>query len=96
MSPEKVTFLFDPSLVEDTSGKLQVNQLTVDNLTVEWLKNKLQDLETCIQENKEKQSSISYLEPTTPNGKTTNSGSPTTNGSRMNGCSPEITNNRYL
>lgn len=96
MSPEKVTFLFDPSLVEDTSGKLQVNQLTVDNLTVEWLKNKLLDLENSIQENKDKQSSLSSSEPITPNGisKTSNGGSPTTNGTRINGCSPDITNNR--
>ncbi|KAI8421033.1 hypothetical protein MSG28_008162 [Choristoneura fumiferana] len=42
-------------LVEDTSGKLQPNQLTVDNLTVEWLKEKLTELESTLQDNREKQ-----------------------------------------
>lgn len=53
-----VTFTFDESLVEDTSGKLQPNQLTVDNLTVEWLKEKLTELEASLQDNKEKQVAI--------------------------------------
>ncbi|XP_077296882.1 tyrosine-protein kinase Fer isoform X1 [Arctopsyche grandis] len=91
-----ITFSFEPSLVEDTSGNLKVNQLTVDNLTVEWLKNKLTDLETNLQENKEKQSSFQSAEIITVNGinKSSNGGSPTTNGTRINGCSPEILNNR--
>ncbi|XP_026330370.1 tyrosine-protein kinase Fer isoform X5 [Hyposmocoma kahamanoa] len=50
-----VSFTFDESLVEDTSGKLQPNQLTVDNLTVEWLKEKLIELESTLQDNREKQ-----------------------------------------
>ncbi|XP_073952561.1 tyrosine-protein kinase Fer isoform X4 [Choristoneura fumiferana] len=50
-----VSFIFDESLVEDTSGKLQPNQLTVDNLTVEWLKEKLTELESTLQDNREKQ-----------------------------------------
>lgn len=50
-----VSFTFDESLVEDTSGKLQPNQLTVDNLTVEWLKEKLMELESTLQDNREKQ-----------------------------------------
>lgn len=53
-----VTFNFDESLVEDTSGKLQPNQLTVDNLTVEWLKEKLTELENTLQDNREKQSAL--------------------------------------
>ncbi|CAK1543921.1 unnamed protein product [Leptosia nina] len=53
-----VTFTFDESLVEDTSGKLQPNQLTVDNLTVEWLKEKLTELESVLQDNREKQTAL--------------------------------------
>ena len=53
-----ITFNFDESLVEDTSGKLQPNQLTVDNLTVEWLKEKLTELETFLQDNREKQTAL--------------------------------------
>lgn len=53
-----VTFTFDESLVEDTSGKLQPNQLTVDNLTVEWLKEKLTELESTLQDNREKQTAL--------------------------------------
>ncbi|XP_050349074.1 tyrosine-protein kinase Fer isoform X1 [Nymphalis io] len=53
-----ISFNFDESLVEDTSGKLQPNQLTVDNLTVEWLKEKLTELETILQENREKQTAL--------------------------------------
>ncbi|XP_023943535.1 tyrosine-protein kinase Fer isoform X2 [Bicyclus anynana] len=53
-----ITFNFDESLVEDTSGKLQPNQLTVDNLTVEWLKEKLTELESSLQENREKQTAL--------------------------------------
>ncbi|CAH2270009.1 tyrosine-protein kinase Fer isoform X2 [Pararge aegeria] len=53
-----ITFNFDESLVEDTSGKLQPNQLTVDNLTVEWLKEKLTELETSLLDNREKQTAL--------------------------------------
>ncbi|XP_032516125.1 tyrosine-protein kinase Fer isoform X2 [Danaus plexippus] len=53
-----ITFNFDESLVEDTSGKLQPNQLTVDNLTVEWLKEKLTELENILQENRDKQTTL--------------------------------------
>lgn len=51
---EQVKFTFDESLVEDSAGKLLPNQLTVDNLTIECLRNKLADLETNIKENQEK------------------------------------------
>ncbi|CAF4820434.1 unnamed protein product [Pieris macdunnoughi] len=57
-SLSSVTFTFDESLVEDTSGKLQPNQLTVDNLTVEWLKEKLIELENVLLDNREKQTAI--------------------------------------
>ncbi|XP_050666858.1 tyrosine-protein kinase Fer isoform X2 [Leptidea sinapis] len=53
-----VSFTFDESLVDDTSGKLQPNQLTVDNLTVEWLKDKLTELEASLQDIREKQSAL--------------------------------------
>lgn len=53
-----VPFIFDESLVDDTSGKLLANKLTVDNLTVEWLKNKQSELETSIKEKQEKQALI--------------------------------------
>lgn len=51
---DSVKFSFDESLVEESAGKLLPNQLTVDNLTVEWLRNKLTELETSIKENQEK------------------------------------------
>lgn len=51
-------FIFDESLVEDSAGKLLPNQLTVDNLTVEWLRNKLSELETNIKENQEKRNTL--------------------------------------
>ncbi|RZC33087.1 tyrosine-protein kinase Fps85D, partial [Asbolus verrucosus] len=56
---EPVKFTFDESLVEDSAGKLLPNQLTVDNLTVEWLRNKLAELETSIKENQEKRNTLS-------------------------------------
>lgn len=51
-------FQFDESLLEDIPGKLQVNTLTVDNLTVDWLKNRLNDLEVAIKDNQDKQLKI--------------------------------------
>lgn len=51
-------FQFDQTLIEDkdTLGKLQPNTLTVDNLTVDWLRNRLTELETSVKECQEKQS----------------------------------------
>ena len=40
-----IRFIFDENLVDDTSGKLLPNKLTVDNLTIDWLRNQLKDLE---------------------------------------------------
>lgn len=54
-----ILFTFDNSLVEDTSGKLLPNQLTVDNLTIEWLRAKLVQLESSVKEVQEKQASHS-------------------------------------
>lgn len=55
---EPVKFTFDESLVEDSAGKLLPNQLTVDNLTVEWLRTKLADLEAGVKENQEKRAHL--------------------------------------
>ncbi|CAL7934747.1 unnamed protein product [Xylocopa violacea] len=41
-------FAFDENLVDDTSGKLLPNKLTVDNLTIDWLRNRLTELETSL------------------------------------------------
>lgn len=66
-----VIFRFDDQLIEDTVGKLQPNQLTVDNLTVDWLRQRITDLETSVKECQEKQSKI---QPET-NGKISSSAS---------------------
>lgn len=47
---DNADFTFDSSLVEDTTGKLLPNQLTVDNLTVEWVRKKMADLEVMLKE----------------------------------------------
>jgi tyrosine-protein kinase Fer len=58
-----VPFTFDNSLVEDTSGKLLPGQLTVDNLTIEWLRGKLMELESSVKEVQDKQAShCSHIE----------------------------------
>ena len=59
--PSPVPFTFDDSLVEDTSGKLLPSQLTVDNLTIEWLRAKLTELENNVKEVQERQTSHSSL-----------------------------------
>lgn len=38
--------MFDETLTEDSSGKLQPNVIAVDNLTLDWLKSKVVELET--------------------------------------------------
>lgn len=45
--------------MEDSAGKLLPNQLTVDNLTIECLRNKLSELEASIKENQEKRAQLS-------------------------------------
>lgn len=66
---EPVKFLFDETLVEDSAGKLLPNQLTVDNLTVEWLRNKLSDLESGIKEGQEKRALLTPNNEGVVNGK---------------------------
>ncbi|XP_055381518.1 tyrosine-protein kinase Fer isoform X2 [Condylostylus longicornis] len=51
-------FQFDESLIEDIPGKLQSNTLTVDNLTVDWLRSRLNDLENAVKEAQEKQEKL--------------------------------------
>ncbi|XP_034933840.1 tyrosine-protein kinase Fer isoform X2 [Chelonus insularis] len=41
-------FNFDENLVDDTSGKLLPNKLTVDNLTIDWLRSRLNELESSL------------------------------------------------
>nr|CAD7404808.1 unnamed protein product [Timema poppensis] len=60
-----VPFTFDDTLVEDTSGKLLPNTLTVDNLTVEWLRNKLSELETSVRDTQEKLSTVDSIKKET-------------------------------
>lgn len=67
-----VIFRFDDQLIEDTVGKLQPNQLTVDNLTVDWLRQRLNDLENSVKECQEKQNKL----PTETNGKLSTPSSP--------------------
>ncbi|XP_037909627.1 tyrosine-protein kinase Fer isoform X2 [Hermetia illucens] len=50
-----IQFQFDETLLEDIPGKLQSNTLTVDNLTVDWLRTRLNDLEIAIKDCQKKQ-----------------------------------------
>ncbi|KAG7213771.1 hypothetical protein KM043_002993 [Ampulex compressa] len=43
-----IRFTFDENLVDDTSGKLLPNKLTVDNLTIDWLRSRLTELESSL------------------------------------------------
>ncbi|XP_062703227.1 tyrosine-protein kinase Fer isoform X3 [Aedes albopictus] len=53
-----VVFQFDESLIEDSLGKLQANTLTVDNLTVDWLKSRQTELEGAIKDLQETQGKL--------------------------------------
>ncbi|EAT33226.1 AAEL014512-PA, partial [Aedes aegypti] len=53
-----VVFQFDESLIEDSLGKLQANTLTVDNLTVDWLKSRQTELESSIKDLQEAQGKL--------------------------------------
>ncbi|XP_070137054.1 tyrosine-protein kinase Fer isoform X6 [Drosophila bipectinata] len=65
-------FQFDETLIEDIPGKLQSSTLTVDNLTVDWLRNRLLELEGAVKDCQEKQ--LKMIEHV-------NGGSPVANGS---------------
>lgn len=87
-------FRFDDQLIEDTVGKLQPNQLTVDNLTVDWLRQRLTDLETSVKDCQEKQGKMQ----TESNGKISSSASSlpvspanvTINSSSVNGSNSSL------
>lgn len=54
-----VIFRFDDNPIDDKDvGKLQPNQLTVDNLTVEWLRQRIIDLELQVKDYQDKQQKI--------------------------------------
>ncbi|XP_050539411.1 tyrosine-protein kinase Fer isoform X2 [Daktulosphaira vitifoliae] len=69
-----IEIIFDDALVQDdTSGYLQANQLAVDNLTMDWVRNKMTELETRLKEcqeaietnitnNSDKNSDLSLIE----------------------------------
>lgn len=84
-----VIFRFDDNPIDDNVGKLQPNQLTVDNLTVEWLRQRITDLEQSLKECQEKQQKvdlsngrISSSLPSTPTANNViHSNSPPLNGS---------------
>ncbi|XP_017877992.1 tyrosine-protein kinase Fer isoform X2 [Ceratina calcarata] len=50
-----IRFTFDENLVDDTSGKLLPNKLTVDNLTIDWLRNRLTELENFLKATQQQQ-----------------------------------------
>lgn len=61
-----IVFQFDEGLIEDgTLGKLQPSSLTVDNLTVDWLRTRLTELEGNIRDVQEKQTKLASSEPGT-------------------------------
>ncbi|XP_047100645.1 tyrosine-protein kinase Fer-like [Schistocerca piceifrons] len=64
--PATPTLSFDDSLVEDTSGKLLPNQLAVDNLTIEGLRARLQELEAGVRDNQELQHHLTAQLPSEP------------------------------
>lgn len=80
---EPVKFTFDESLVDDSACKLVPNQLTVDNLTVEWLRTKLSQLEVSVKESQDKRALIEQKTPSTSNSHETlangKAGTPTNN-----------------
>ncbi|XP_024886008.1 tyrosine-protein kinase Fer isoform X2 [Temnothorax curvispinosus] len=51
-----IRFTFDENLVDDTSGKLSPNKLTVDNLTIDWLRSRLTELEASLKTTQNRQS----------------------------------------
>ncbi|KAF3427520.1 hypothetical protein E2986_09543 [Frieseomelitta varia] len=55
-----IRFIFDENLVDDTSGKLLPNKLTVDNLTIDWLRNRLTELETSLKATQQNRQNPQY------------------------------------
>ncbi|XP_023165305.1 tyrosine-protein kinase Fer isoform X3 [Drosophila hydei] len=65
-------FQFDETLIEDIPGKLTASTLTVDNLTVDWLRTRQLELESAVKDCQERQ--LKIIEHV-------NGGSPVANGS---------------
>ncbi|XP_014487740.1 PREDICTED: tyrosine-protein kinase Fps85D isoform X2 [Dinoponera quadriceps] len=57
-----IRFTFDENLVDDTSGKLSPNKLTVDNLTIDWLRSRLTELETSFKTTQQNRQSPQFLQ----------------------------------
>ncbi|KAL6437637.1 hypothetical protein ACFW04_004210 [Cataglyphis niger] len=57
-----IRFTFDENLVDDTSGKLLPNKLTVDNLTIDWLRSRLTELETSLKTTQQNRQSPQFLQ----------------------------------
>lgn len=55
VSVSPLQFQFDESLIEDVPGKLQSSTLAVDNLTIDWLRTRLLELELAVKDCQEKQ-----------------------------------------
>ncbi|XP_006617473.1 tyrosine-protein kinase Fer isoform X3 [Apis dorsata] len=55
-----IRFIFDENLVDDTSGKLLPNKLTVDNLTIDWLRNRLTELENSLKATQQSRQNPQY------------------------------------
>lgn len=105
-----VIFRFDDALIEDSVGKLKSNQLAVDNLTVDWLRQRIIQLETTIKDCQEKQTKIQSTEsngkifspssslPTTPtlNNKSIISGSLNNSSSSMNSSKDSLKDTKYI
>ncbi|XP_015113132.1 tyrosine-protein kinase Fer isoform X2 [Diachasma alloeum] len=53
---------FDENLVDNTSGKLLPNKLTVDNLTIDWLRGRLTELESSLKAAQQNRQSIQPTE----------------------------------
>ncbi|XP_011305434.1 tyrosine-protein kinase Fps85D isoform X1 [Fopius arisanus] len=53
---------FDENLVDNTSGKLLPNKLTVDNLTIDWLRARLTELESSLKATQQNRQSIQPTE----------------------------------
>ncbi|KAG5673688.1 hypothetical protein PVAND_003712 [Polypedilum vanderplanki] len=53
-----IVFHFDENLINDNVGKLLPNQLAVDNLTIDWLKQKMLELEQSMKECQEEQQKL--------------------------------------
>lgn len=48
--------------MDDTSGKLLPNKLTVDNLTIDWLRSRLTELETTLKTTQQNRQRPQFLQ----------------------------------